>query len=419
MGIGPEERTLQFVGVRVIGIGVGVVKATLRIAMQLNTVRYILKPVRLYDDVVQDGRYNANIIENAYADEIRAFFDYVQKGDVPPYTFDEDAHTLAVVDEIEGLFDFGAAFVGVKAPSACAVVVVGIDVVDMVVGDGRAVGSAERIDAAHVGEDALADIMDVVVVDVVAMGDGVAVAPCPSHGDARVEEIADLVVCQRVVAGVADPDAVGAVMEAAAVGDDAVVDGDEIRHLRMVFRNDGRADFDAAATQIMDMAMRHGDAMAAEPPPEAHDADGTDFATVEGAVFDEIALDDGFHVDFRLAGVMSRQRKDIGGVAEGQSVEMDIGDRRSGFAFELQERRRDGNGENRLVRRFAGQRGVGQRAIRGDKPFARRHLQRGHVFQMVALTRAPMEERPAGGAFQHDESCFEIDGFDVEAAAFP
>ena len=62
-----------------------------------------LKPVRLYDDVVQDGRYNANIIENAYADEIRAFFDYVERGVTPPYTFEEDAHTLAVVDEIEGL----------------------------------------------------------------------------------------------------------------------------------------------------------------------------------------------------------------------------------------------------------------------------------------------------------------------------
>ena len=60
-----------------------------------------LRPVRLYDDVVQDGRYNANIIENAYADEIRAFFDYVQRDVVPPYTFDEDAHTLAVVDAIE------------------------------------------------------------------------------------------------------------------------------------------------------------------------------------------------------------------------------------------------------------------------------------------------------------------------------
>ncbi len=62
-----------------------------------------LKPVRLYDDVVQDGRYNANIIENAYADEIRAFFDYVEKGVTPPYTFAEDAHTLDVVDRIEGL----------------------------------------------------------------------------------------------------------------------------------------------------------------------------------------------------------------------------------------------------------------------------------------------------------------------------
>ena len=61
-----------------------------------------LRSVKLYDDVVQNGRYNANIIENAYADEIRAFFDYVENGTVPPYTFDEDAHTLAVVDEIEG-----------------------------------------------------------------------------------------------------------------------------------------------------------------------------------------------------------------------------------------------------------------------------------------------------------------------------
>ena len=62
-----------------------------------------LKPVRLYDDVVQDGRYNANIIENAYADEIKAFFDYVENGVPPPYTFAEDAHTLEIVDEIEGL----------------------------------------------------------------------------------------------------------------------------------------------------------------------------------------------------------------------------------------------------------------------------------------------------------------------------
>ena len=51
----------------------------------------------------RDGRYNANIIENACADEIKAFFDYVEKGVTPPYAFEEDAHTLDVADEIEGL----------------------------------------------------------------------------------------------------------------------------------------------------------------------------------------------------------------------------------------------------------------------------------------------------------------------------
>ena len=61
------------------------------------------KHVQLYDDVIQDSRYNANVIENVYVDEIAAFFDYVEKGVKPPYTLEEDAHTLAVVDEIEGI----------------------------------------------------------------------------------------------------------------------------------------------------------------------------------------------------------------------------------------------------------------------------------------------------------------------------
>ena len=265
----------------------------------------------------------------------------------------------------------------------------------------------------------MSDIVDVVVVDMVAMGDGVAVAPCPSHGDACVEKVADIVVRQCVVAGVSDPDAVCAVVEAAAVGDDAVVDGDEIRHLRMVFRNGRCADFDAAAAHVMDMAVRHGDAMAAEPPPEAHDADGTDLAVVERAVFDEIALDDGFHIDFRLTCVMSRQWKNIGGIAERQSAEMDVGDRRCSIAFELHERRRDGNCKNRVVRRFVRQRRIRQRAVRGDIPFTGSHLLRGHVLQMEALPCAPIHERPADGAFHRDEACREIDGFDVEAAALP
>lgn len=59
------------------------------------------RPVRLYGDIEQDSAYNANIIENMYADELEAFFGYVAGTSVPPYTFEDDMRTLALVDRIE------------------------------------------------------------------------------------------------------------------------------------------------------------------------------------------------------------------------------------------------------------------------------------------------------------------------------
>ena len=35
-------------------------------------------------------------------DDISDFFDYMEKGAAPHYTFEEDKHAIAVVDEIEG-----------------------------------------------------------------------------------------------------------------------------------------------------------------------------------------------------------------------------------------------------------------------------------------------------------------------------
>ena len=59
------------------------------------------RPVRLYGDVEQDSAYNANIIGNMYSDELEAFFGYVAGTCVPPYTFEDDMRTLALVDGIE------------------------------------------------------------------------------------------------------------------------------------------------------------------------------------------------------------------------------------------------------------------------------------------------------------------------------
>jgi len=61
-----------------------------------------LKPISLYDKVEQRTDYNANIVENAYREELVNFFG-VLKGAIPPrYTFEEDKRILGLIDGIEG-----------------------------------------------------------------------------------------------------------------------------------------------------------------------------------------------------------------------------------------------------------------------------------------------------------------------------
>ena len=45
--------------------------------------------------------YSSNIIENAYADEIRNFFATINESDIPRYSFTLDKEILKLIDEIE------------------------------------------------------------------------------------------------------------------------------------------------------------------------------------------------------------------------------------------------------------------------------------------------------------------------------
>lgn len=54
-----------------------------------------------YDDIDRDSRYADNIIENAYVDELAAFFDTLAGQDVRRHTFEEDARILNIIDGIE------------------------------------------------------------------------------------------------------------------------------------------------------------------------------------------------------------------------------------------------------------------------------------------------------------------------------
>src|SRR4051812_7557887 len=81
------------------------------------------------------------------------------------------------------------------------------------------------------------------------------IAPGPADGDAGVIEVENVVVLDGVIGRVADPDADGGRMQAAAVGDDVVGDslvaGDEVG----ILFETGEADFDAASAQVAERAI--------------------------------------------------------------------------------------------------------------------------------------------------------------------
>jgi predicted dehydrogenase len=55
-----------------------------------------------YEAVTQDKRYAENIIENAYVDELAAFFDTLAGRPALRHRFADDARVLGIIDEIEG-----------------------------------------------------------------------------------------------------------------------------------------------------------------------------------------------------------------------------------------------------------------------------------------------------------------------------
>lgn len=57
--------------------------------------------VDTYERVTRDERYADNIIENAYVDELTAFFDTLAGKDVRRHTFEQDKKILTVIDQIE------------------------------------------------------------------------------------------------------------------------------------------------------------------------------------------------------------------------------------------------------------------------------------------------------------------------------
>ena len=67
--------------------------------------RNTLEAVRSYaqERVQHEAAYSRNIVENAYAAEIKNFFAVLEKREQPLYSFTKDMETLELIDKIEGI----------------------------------------------------------------------------------------------------------------------------------------------------------------------------------------------------------------------------------------------------------------------------------------------------------------------------
>lgn len=61
-----------------------------------------METMELYQQIDKNTQYSALIIENMYLSEIKAFFDYIYKGEEPLYSMEEDRKVLEMIDQIEG-----------------------------------------------------------------------------------------------------------------------------------------------------------------------------------------------------------------------------------------------------------------------------------------------------------------------------
>ena len=114
---------------------------------------------------------------------------------------------------------------------------------------------AQRVDAAHVAQHAPAEVVNVVEVDRVVLGEAFGVSPTPADRDAGVEEVGDVVVGDLVVAALADPHADRAGEDASAGVDDVVVDRDVVCAIRFVGLDRAFTDANATGSQIVEVVL--------------------------------------------------------------------------------------------------------------------------------------------------------------------
>lgn len=158
-----------------------------------------------------------------------------------------------------------AAFIRVNSPSA---IIVGANIVNHVAHATAPGTDTQGINASHVAQDALADLVNAVVTDDIVRRKTPPITPRPADRNSRVKGVADIVVRDLIIRALANPDANSAGMNPTASRDDVVVDDGFIRALFGIVPHDHFTNPNASRAEIREQRMLHPALMAIPPKPD-------------------------------------------------------------------------------------------------------------------------------------------------------
>src|SRR2546425_2685376 len=148
------------------------------------------------DNIVRKDKGEVLLVARAHELVFRAEGENVVANDIFATVMLVKAGALAPVNHVVFEQDVGASFVGVKSPAAIRV---RPHVMNQIVAQDRSVLNSQCVNAAHVAEHALADVVKVIELDDVVVAGRFLITPIPSHGNGRVIKVVNMIVRDSIL----------------------------------------------------------------------------------------------------------------------------------------------------------------------------------------------------------------------------
>src|SRR5438445_5922709 len=115
-----------------------------------------------------------------------------------------EACAFAAINHVVLQHDAGAPFVRVESPAAVGI---GLHIVNQVVAQNGSLLDAQRVNAAHIAQHTLADVVEMIEFDEVVAAGRFLIAPVPADGDGTVEKVVNVIVRDAILAALKNDDA--------------------------------------------------------------------------------------------------------------------------------------------------------------------------------------------------------------------